>query len=707
MLRQLSLAILGLNIGLTSQDVRELSTPVAHVNLVGVTASAITNQINNGYRLVDIEYRGVSLLSGTIYDAVFVQNTGAYAAGWWWYTGLTSAQVSSYLSSNQARLIDLEPYADGNGNLRFACIMVDNTGANAKAWWWYFNTSTTTIGTAATTNSARVVDLDSYVVNSTTYYSAVMIANTGADQRSWWWYINVTPAQISSYLNTNQARLYDLEPRSNGNWDCVMIRQTNSPAWYWWYGLSSADISYLLGNYGVRPIDLESYVVGSTRYWAMVAINNSNALTTDIGNAMRARTNGQVGCWLQRMNGGNLANLNGDARFEPASTMKTLHHVHAMRHVYLNTVALTTPINVFTNYSATNPSCPIDTGPISQPLQDVLRAMMENSDNARTQAIAAYFGQANINSTAAGLGMTGTSLNHRLGCAAPAIANPNQITLRDLNTLHEAVVNGYLGPYRPTFYELMLDSVNDLSVAAVINTEGAALSLPSATIQSFRNFTQMAHKGGNYILANGGPTYYHRAEFGWISLPFIQNDVITPREYGFGAFVNDSNNDTNAANAIYTDAIPELLRPTIRQALQSWTNSLAGVQSFGTGCGSPTAYAQTVIGLPRIGTALTYRGTSGFGSSLAILGIGFSSTSWNGIRLPASLTPYGSAPGCVALNSIEVNQVAIANSAGTASFAVTLPNATAFIGFEYLTQCYSFGPSNFRTSNAQRSIVGL
>ncbi len=702
MLRTLSALLLGLAAALPAQDVREQSTPTANIYLLGASTASIAAQVANGYRLVDIEPR-----STTTFDAVFVLNSGAYSEGWWWYTGLTSTQLASNLTANSARLIDLEPYDDGNGNTRFACIMVDNTGANNKSWWYYYNTTTTSINTHLGANNARLVDLDSYDIGGTTYYSGVMISNTGADNRGWWWYLNVTPAQISSFLNTNSAQLYDLEKRANGNWDCVMIQNPTSPGWYWWYDLTSSDISYLLGQYGVRPIDLEEYIVGGVRRYSMVTINNSNALTTSVGNAMRAQTNGQVGCWMERINGSNVANLNGDTQFEPASTMKTLHLTHAMRRIYLGAATLGQLINVYTNYSPTNASCPIDSGAIQSAMQTVLTLMMVNSDNTRTQAVTAFFGQTNINNTAAALGMASTSLNHRIGCGADAVANPNRITLRDLHTLHEAVANGYLGSYRDNYYSIMLHSVNDLSIATVINAEGASLGLPSATIASFRNFTSVAHKGGSYGLSNGGPLYYDRAEFGYLSLPFISNDVITPREYSFGAFVNNATNDSNAATAIYTDAIPELLRPTIRAALQSWNNSLAGVVSFGAGCGSPTIYTQTVSGLPRIGGSVTYLGNSGYGNALTVLGIGFSSTVWNGIPLPTSVVPYGSLNGCVALNDIVVNKIAISNGSGNASFPVTLPNDTAFIGFQYLTQCYSFGPTVFRTSNGQRSIVGL
>lgn len=688
-----------------AQDVREMTNPTAHLTLLNVPASVITNQVNAGYRIVDIEYRSGAGAS-TTFDVVFVQNSGAYATSWWWYYGISATQLGSYLSANSARLIDLEPYQDSGGTQRFAAVMVGNTGSNAKVWWYYYNTSVSNLSTQAATNNARLVDLDVYTINGTTYYSGVMIRNTGGDARSWWWYVGVSPSQISSHLNTNAARLYDLERNPTGSWSCIMIRDVTPKYWYWWYDLTSSDIVWLLNNYGVRAIDFESYLVGTSRRYAMVTLNNVNALTTDVGNAMRAATDGQVGCWLEQINGGNYASLNGTTEFEPASAMKTLHHVHAMRRVALGAVGLGSNINVFTNYSASNPSCPIDSGPVSQSLQTVLQLMMQNSDNARTQAIRAYFGEGSINATAAAIGMTGTDLRHRIGCSADALAMPNDITLRDLHVLHETVANGYLGSYRDNFYDLMQNDVSDLGIASLIDAEGASLSLPTATVTSFKNFTRVAHKGGSYGLSSGGPFYYHRAEFGWISLPFIASDVLTPREYSFGAFVNDASNDGNASSAIYTQAIPRLLRARIRAALQSWTNSLAGVMSIGAGCGSPV-YTQSVIGLPRIGTTVTYRGNSGYANAITVLGIGFSSSAWNGVPLPAALAPIGAQPGCQAYNDIQIANVALSNASGTASFPISLPGGLSGIGFEYLTQCYSFGPTDFVTSNGCRSIAGL
>ncbi|MFN3241769.1 MAG: serine hydrolase [Planctomycetota bacterium] len=699
------LAALGLIGAARAQDVRELSVPTAHQQLLNVTQATITGVVNSGYRIVDLEYRSGSGASSR-FHAALVRNTGSYATSWWWYHNLSGSQVLSLATSNNARLIDLESYVDSSGSHRFACVMVSNTGANQKAWWFYYNTSINGLSQQLANNNARLVDFDEYVVNGVTYYLGVMISNTGADQRNWWWYVDRTPAQLTSLIGSNSARLYDLDRRANGNWNCIMIQDVQPTNWHWWYNATASDVDFLVNNYGVRLIDIESYVVGFSTRYALLTINNSNALTTSVGAAMRARTDGQVGCWLQEIGGANLAALNSATPFEPASTMKTLHHVHAMRRVAIGAVPLNQGLTVYTGYSAIDPSCPVDVNPIFQGLQTVLQLMMENSDNARTQAVTAYFGQGAINSTAAGLGMSDTSLNHRLGCGAVAVANPNRTTLADLHELHEAVSNGYLGSYRNTFYSLMLDDIADLGVAAMIQSEANQLGLSAATVQTFTSFVRLAHKGGDYGLHNGGPLWFERAEFGWLTLPFVSGGAITEREYTFGAFVNDASNGPVASDAIYVDALPGMLRPTIRAALTTWGNNLAGVASLGSGCGSPQ-HLQSVSGLPRIGTTPDYIAVQGYPSALGAFTMGLSDSWWNGVPLPASLAAIGGEPGCQLYHDVISADFFVSTAAGGTSFAFPIPNDTNLLGFEYLSQFWSFGAGTLKTSNALRSTVGL
>lgn len=677
---------------LAAQDAREMDDVTGWYWYYGASATTIDTAVGNGYRPIDLRVESSSPLRFT---AAMVRNTGAYQSGFWWYYGLTAAQLGSYLGSNQGRLIDLEAY-DVGGSTRFACVMVPNTGSQAKSWWYYYGTTTASIATQLSNHNARLVDFDEYAIGGNTYYSAVMIQNTGADARGWYWYSNVSATTINNNTQQHGTRVYEVERRSNGNFNCILIDDVQNMPWTWWYGLDAEQVQWRYNQYGHRITSLQTYDSGGQRRFAIATLNNSNALTTQVGGLMRGATDGTVGCYLRQLNGGELAGLNESTVFEPASTMKTLHHVHAMRRVLLGAVSLNTPVNVFTGMSG---SCPQDNTPISEPLTTVLRKMMENSDNARTQAVAALFGQANINATAAALGMSSTDLNHRLGCAGDAIANPNQITLVDLWRLHEQVANGYLGGFRDEFYEHMLNGLSWAGISGVIDQEAAALSLGAPAVAAFKAYVRLAQKGGSYTLIYQSQTHEHRAGFGYILIPFVQGGQVQDREYAVGAFVNDATNGGNASTAVNT-AVAEMLRPTLRAALMTW-DVTAIAQSFGSGC---DRLHQGTSGLPRLGSSVGYPMTGGQPSSLAVHVIGFSDDFVGRVPLPLDLSVAG-APGCFALCDIVASFTTVANGSGQASRSLSIPATPNFLGLEYFTQWYSFGAA-LRSSNGVRNVIG-
>jgi len=112
-------------------DDRQLRTPTGWATYTGVTLSQISSLLTaNNARLTDIQAETPST-----FTVVMVSNAGAYASGWWYYVGQTEAQVNAQLSAHNARLISASAYNTSSGVL-FAVVMVSNTGANAKGWWW-------------------------------------------------------------------------------------------------------------------------------------------------------------------------------------------------------------------------------------------------------------------------------------------------------------------------------------------------------------------------------------------------------------------------------------------------------------------------------------------------------------------------------------------------------------------------------------------
>lgn len=263
--------------------------------------------------------------------------------------------------------------------------------------------------------------------------------------------------------------------------------------------------------------------------------------------------------------------LHADERFEPASAIKTLIHVHAMLGVQRGEASLDDPIVVSERMSG---SCPIEGEPRVISLRDVLRAMMRDSDNAATQALRTRFGDEAILATADSLGLSATLLRHRIGCADGAYERPNQTTLLDLARVYESFGSGLLAPEPLALaLDLMDTSRGDalpLPLRTIAREEADAVFLSAIGTRALLDRTFITQKGGNYDWRVGPQRYHHRAHGGLLTLPFksIRGEA-GPSSFAFAAFVNDAG-DELAADTVATTLFWEVLRPTIREAVRSW-----------------------------------------------------------------------------------------------------------------------------------------
>jgi hypothetical protein len=260
-------------------DDNENSTPTAWWIYTGQSFNDINNTIKSkNARITDI---AVDNSAGSAFTVTYVQNTGSYAKQWWWYVGIDAATLAKNLSTNNARLISLKAYDTGGGNIRFAVAMIANTGADAKSWWYYFGKSTTDIGNLAKANNARLTTVQSYTSNGQTLYSCIMIANKGTDDKAWWWYFNESPQAIGNSLTANKARLLDVTPAGNGNFNAVMEACSNNcPTWWWYYGLDSYGMLSQAQNNGARVMTAGSYQGcnnGSSECYVITLMGNTPA----------------------------------------------------------------------------------------------------------------------------------------------------------------------------------------------------------------------------------------------------------------------------------------------------------------------------------------------------------------------------------------------------------------------------------------------
>ena len=330
-------------------------------------------------------------------------------------------------------------------------------------------------------------------------------------------------------------------------------------------------------------MDIDQYQSSSGgTLFNIVMLNNSNALTVEIADILDWGNDGSTGLYLKEVDGPTLAALQSGVPFEPASTIKAIHNYHAIRQVQLGNSQMNSLVPFTTIYDG---SCPVGANNTGGSLQSVLTAMMVNSDNAATRGIADYYGAANIENTARNIaGMTDTELNHTLGCAAGAIANPNRLTLEDAGGLYEGVENLSLlnFTHRDLFYGVMQNQdtsapwwfTNDLF--DLVEEEAANLGHPNA--DSFMANMRFAWKPGGYTFEiPAGVFHEYVSVAGVVTLPLC-DDGSSSRSYVFGVFCDDA---SLAPFGKVREAATELFRDLVTEHLISCPSAVPETQLAG------------------------------------------------------------------------------------------------------------------------------
>jgi len=549
---------------------RVLSTPVANWYYYGVTAAQIGSYLSaNKARIVDLQVE--SVVNGTPYFTVsMVQNSGpVYGKGWWWYYGQTAAQVGQLASQTHARIISISPYQSGS-QLLFAVVMVPNAGADQKGWWWYFGSYAYVTHAISLLPAARVVELENFTYNGSKGFVAVAISNTGTDTDGHWWYINEGLSSVESQVTAQKSQLLSFLG-DGGNFDYVS--QGNPTAEWWYYAnVNPKLLGELLSDYGARPTELRES--GGT--FDAIMINNANAYTTQIGNEMRAPAKGWIGFKLiDGTTGDVLGGLNSSRLYEPASSIKIYIAIYAMKQIELGHLTLQTQVPHFDPNNFCN-SQKIGT----ETLQTSITQMMENSDDARTDALMSYFGINKITGLANDLGMTHTAVNGYVDCPVPL----NHTTLDDETRTYDLLIHGKIltAGDTQTLFSMMAGKHYDFSgmyagIKTLVNQYAAQYGLTAAQIASYENGILLSQKSGGYwwpggiVGPNGDLEYRSNGNDGYAQLPLCSGKTKTYKPYLFGMFYEE-NQPNEPNNLVYSNMLAgaKILENQIKAGISTW-----------------------------------------------------------------------------------------------------------------------------------------
>lgn len=603
-----------------STDDSSTGVPTGWWSYTNVSASTLESLYNaRGARLTDIEVH--SIVNGAPrFTATMVRNSGAYAVpGWWWYYGLTLGGVSAKVNENNGRLVDLDPYDAGGGKIRYAAIMVSNTGSAARGWWYYSGVSANKISQYLDANNGRIIDLDTYYVGSSKRYSVVMVHNSGSDSKAWEWWLNQTASGVNARVAAFGGRIIDIERLPNGRFNLVQVKNQGGDAfaWWWYYGFASiTDLLNYANQLGVRLTDIETYVSNGKRRYMGAFIENSNAATRRIFNVFASQflngngnpTKGIFEAYLKQVGGPVLVDLNSARRAETASSLKALHLLHAMRQVQVNPGLLDDPFVYYDYRTGTltqrKNACPdpaLETRLNRRTDYDFekgLDEMMRISDNRTTRGVVIRYGFSAINATASAAGMSRTTLRHNIGCAYRNLSTGkyepqnmrNDTTAADLARLYEGVWQSTAvgGVGRTEFLESANPSTGvgaGSTLDTIIKQEAAALGKSSSIASQFAALVQTWSKGGSYgtclpnSSGNCGQKVIIRSGAGIIRFPHKFRTRTFYRTYVFGRLISDvpvsdwTDTFEDPFENAYSQASNELYREVIREALATWPNS--------------------------------------------------------------------------------------------------------------------------------------
>lgn len=605
-------------------DDHSINVPTGWWTYTNVTAAQVSSYLSaNSARLTDLEVYSVT--SGTPRFTVrMVPNSGAYAVpGWWWYYGLTAADVTTRVNANNGRLIEVEPYDIGGGVIRYAVVMVSNTGGAARAWSYLMGVSSAQISSHITSSGHRLIDLDTYTEGGVKKYTAALVANTGADAKSWQWWINMSPSGIASKVSSFNGRIVKLERQADGKYSFVQVKNTGSDSSAWWYQYGFASMADL-NNYGLqlasRPIDITTYVdSGGKRRYDASFIDNANDSTRRMRSLLGATfldangnpTKGIFESYLKQVSSSVKVDLNGGRRAETASALKSLHLLHSMQQVEAGDDVLN---SAFTYYEydlvAGKDACPDPSKETAANkrtnynFETGLDEMMRISDNRTTRGtVLRYGGFTPFNATATASSMGSTTMRHNIGCGYwnfttgkyDPVARRNDTSAADLARIYEGVYNQSLLTNANSARDEFFESANPATGAsdalqAIINAEAAAVG-KSAIATQFGDLVKTWGKGGSYgtCLGDGGTgcgqKVIVRSGAGLIQIPIKgRGGLISYRTYSFGRLISDTPvscwedydapgtncpEDVAYTNA-YSAAANELYRDEIRSALKTW-----------------------------------------------------------------------------------------------------------------------------------------
>ncbi|HEY6738707.1 MAG TPA: serine hydrolase [Actinopolymorphaceae bacterium] len=155
----------------------------------------------------------------------------------------------------------------------------DRAQNTPTSWWWYTDVDEEGIRDLVAKYDARVVEIDVVDEGSPSRFAVRLVRNSGAYAAKWAWHTDKTLAEVNQLVAAFDGRIVDLTGYHTADgirYAFTMVEGTGGPRWIW-RSMSDPDaIVDTLEQGGYRPVDIGEFRVGSTTYYTVVAVENTD-----------------------------------------------------------------------------------------------------------------------------------------------------------------------------------------------------------------------------------------------------------------------------------------------------------------------------------------------------------------------------------------------------------------------------------------------
>ena len=198
-------------------------------------------------------------------------------AKWDWRGSIDVGALKTELTQTKSRLISVHR-RDGGASVPFTAVWIANKGADKTVWDWNPGTTGAHLKALVQKAQGRLIHIDAFMQDRVgVQFAGVWVKNTGAFKKDWNWQPALTSAQVAAEVGRSQRIISLTTYVQDGQrlYAAVWVNNTGAQHrdWDWTPDATFEDLRQKLEDFPGRLVSLDSFVQGTETRFAAAWVN--------------------------------------------------------------------------------------------------------------------------------------------------------------------------------------------------------------------------------------------------------------------------------------------------------------------------------------------------------------------------------------------------------------------------------------------------